>query len=318
MSEFTESLRLKIKKNFNNNQSVLVATSGGVDSMVLCDVVLSFREELKLNMSIAHIDHKLREGSFEDAKFVAKYAKSHDMKFFLHEAKNVPNKNIESWGRKERYSFFSKIQKENDFDLILTAHNASDVAETLLMKLMSNRELNCIAKLDERRSLMRPLLSLYKKDILLYAKELDLEYREDSSNTNIEFLRNKYRHDIIPYLSKSLGCDVEPILCNQSLVIEEEKAFVNRKVENLYEELSLLERFSSDWLRFVKGVNDRGDYVLAWKLVESSLLDHLGYKVGVRASKRVLEVITRQCYGAQVPGGYEIRPYKGGLKLEKI
>jgi tRNA(Ile)-lysidine synthase len=213
----------KVKNNINNsnllnNQDrVLLGLSGGVDSMVLFDIM---RQMLKANMfkelTIAHIDHMLRDKeSDRDRELVIQTCKIHNIKCFTHQVdikKECTEKKIstEMAAREARYNFFEKCCKDNNLNCIVTAHNADDQAETVLLRLIRGTTLTGITGIKtcsdyNGLKLIRPMLGCTREEIEQYAKDNQIIWREDASNSTDDYLRNKIRHHITPFITNELN-----------------------------------------------------------------------------------------------------------------
>ncbi len=181
---------------------ILVAVSGGLDSVVLLDTLSRFSTP-NINISgVLHVDHGLREVSSDDASFVASIAKKLDIPFFLYKATPPSNNsNIENWGREVRYDFFSSKLKELGADFVATAHHEDDLVETFLFRLINGRVnsfLIPIKEIDLERKLIRPLLKISRKQIDDYALQNNIIHVEDESNSDLKYRRNFIRHSIVP------------------------------------------------------------------------------------------------------------------------
>ena len=312
-NKFIDDFNKKFEENIKKNSSCLIAVSGGVDSAVLFSLVLKLKNKLNLTLGIAHINHNLRTNSKKDADFVKKLASKNNIKFYLKDCTTPAKNNIEAWGRTERYSFLEQISKKEKYNWIITAHNASDEAETLLIKLFSNRDLNFISEVDYKRKLFRPLLTFFKNEIYEFAKTNKIKFIEDESNTSLKYLRNKYRNKIIPYLKKEIDENIENIIFQQALNIKRDQEYISKKVENYMKEMDAIVVLSPKWLKYLQNIDKNEGNSISYRLIELSLLNIVGYKIGVRASNRVLEI-----KGAQIPGGYCLKPKNSGLTLEKL
>lgn len=185
------------------DQKLLLAVSTGVDSMVLLDLL----EQRGKNIGIAHVNHQLRPESDEEAAFLREYCDRHQLPFYLKVWEQPAQKNIEAEARKIRYEFFEKIMREEGYSLLLTAHHGDDQLETLLMRLTRGGSLaghSGIARLQSfgNGRLLRPLLPFSKEQIYDYAKEKQLNYFEDSTNTSSDYFRNRIRQSVVPALKK--------------------------------------------------------------------------------------------------------------------
>jgi tRNA(Ile)-lysidine synthase len=195
-----------LKQFFQENQAnpYLLAVSGGLDSMVLCNLLL----ELERSFQILHVNYGLRGAeSNADQAFVAAYCQKHQIKLevlkvSLKEQLTSNKLNLQAEARKVRYDFFQKIQNENPKSLICTAHHADDQIETFWLQLARNAGIKGLAGMARAdRHLLRPLLNINRDDILALAKELKVSWREDSSNTSLKYRRNLWRHQLLPFLN---------------------------------------------------------------------------------------------------------------------
>ena len=197
-----------LKENLDKNASIVVACSGGPDSMCLLDLVTKLKDELNLNIIVAHVNHKLRSESEEEAKMVENYAKENNITFELLEITDYINGNFtEEDARKRRYNFFNEIIKKYQASALLTAHHGDDLIETILMRLTRGSNLSGyigikeISQTDNYKTL-RPLLTITKDEIINYLKENNVPYRLDKTNEELKHTRNRYRHIVLPFLKK--------------------------------------------------------------------------------------------------------------------
>lgn len=191
------------KSNLDIEKPIIVALSGGVDSMVLFDVL--YKAGFKL--IIAHVNHNKRIESKMEYKNIQEIANSLNVPF----EGLVLNKNIEGnfqeIARKKRYTFFTAVAKEYNTDQIVLAHHADDQIETILMRLTrgtSFKGYSGISNLSQYNNckIIRPLLTVTKEQIIEYAHLNKLTYFEDTSNNEDSYTRNRFRNNIIPLLLK--------------------------------------------------------------------------------------------------------------------
>src|SRR5690606_35942049 len=199
-------LQKHLKNHYPNlwKTQLLLAVSGGIDSMVLLDLL----HKLNLNITIAHCNFKLREKDSEDDKnFVTSYAQLHNIPFFV---KNFDTESfakdqklsIQLAARKLRYDWFFELTEKHGFDYIVTAHHLDDSLETFFINLSRGTGLEGLLGIRENENVIRPLLDFSKSQIQQYASENNLNWREDISNASDKYLRNKIRHHLIPVLKE--------------------------------------------------------------------------------------------------------------------
>jgi tRNA(Ile)-lysidine synthase len=224
---------------FLKEKKLLLATSGGIDSMVL----LHLCHQLEFDVRVAHCNFQLRGDESNDDEDLVKsqteklkipiFIKKFDTKSFAQQQKS----SIQVVARNLRYDWFNTLLINNDYDYILTAHHLDDSLETFLINFTRGSGLDGFTGIPEQNgTIVRPLLPFSRTEIEVFAKENNVEWREDSSNASDNYLRNKLRHDLIPILKElnpSLLCSFEKTISNlqqaQSLV-EDASRIVYRKV----------------------------------------------------------------------------------------
>lgn len=193
------------KKFFTKNETIVVALSGGVDSMVLLDILNKL--ELDLNLIISHVNHKKRKESDIEYDHIENLAKRLDIPFEGYITKDNQNVNFHEDSRNQRYTFFKAVAQKYKASKIVVAHHLDDQVETTLMRITRGTSFSGYAGIPEIRkdrniSIVRPLMEITKEEILNYADKYKVTFYEDSSNEEDYYTRNRYRHNIIPLLKK--------------------------------------------------------------------------------------------------------------------
>jgi tRNA(Ile)-lysidine synthase len=190
---------------FLKGKKLLLAVSGGLDSMVL----LHLFQQLDYEIIVLHCNFQLRGlESFGDQQFIQEYASQHNIQlsftqFDTEAFANDYKLSIQIAARELRYSWFYEQLEIQDGDYILTAHHADDNLETFLINLSRGTGLDGLTGIPAQNdSIIRPLLPFTRKEIEEYAAKQDVKWREDSSNASNKYLRNKIRHDLIPILKE--------------------------------------------------------------------------------------------------------------------
>ncbi|QSB11818.1 tRNA lysidine(34) synthetase TilS [Lysinibacillus fusiformis] len=211
------SFELKVKTFIEEEQllqqgdHLLIAVSGGVDSMALLHYFVQTQEQWNIQVEAVHVDHMLRgEASAEDRAFVQKYCDDNGV--YLH-ATEIPipaimaqeNGNTQLICRRERYRYFKEVLQKTNANKLVTAHHADDQLESVLMALTKNATMNSMQgirpqRLFEGKSLIRPFLTVTKSEIGEYLLRKGLDYREDASNSKDTYVRNRFRHHVVPLL----------------------------------------------------------------------------------------------------------------------
>ncbi len=295
--------------------SLIVAVSGGIDSIALLDGLVYLQSGLSIQITVVHVDHALRESSHFDAEFVAQCAANYGVEF--RNTRLAPydgGDGIEAWARRKRYSFFNEVLEQAGADYIVTAHHADDRAETVLMRFLANREPSSIHAVDERRKLLRPLLQLRRSAIEEYVEHRKLAYREDLSNGDQSILRNRYRHTILPFLAEQLGTDPALILSTRAESLEDDAEALEQSARREIEHLSVHAFGSKTWFRELQGRLDLLPRAVAWRLVERILASQYQAFLGRKVSLMVLEfIINSDSPRIQIVGGRFIERRAGGL-----
>ena len=184
---------------------VLVACSGGPDSLALLDMLLQFRRRFRLVLTAAHFEHGIRgASSAEDARFVAAFCRERKVPCFIGHG-DVPavakaqGKSVELAARELRYAFLWRTLERCGADVLATAHHADDQAETVLMRILRGTGLDGLAAMKPREGKkIRPLLFARREDILGYCQERGLEPRHDATNDIPDCTRNLLRLKVLP------------------------------------------------------------------------------------------------------------------------
>jgi tRNA(Ile)-lysidine synthetase-like protein len=184
-------------------QRLLVAVSGGVDSVALLEALVRTGHK----PVVLHVDHGWRAESADEARMVRALARQHGLKIIV--GKVRATKRTESTARAARYAFFAQAAKKSGLRDLVLAHHADDQVETFLLQLLrgagsGGRGMEAHAR-HGRLVLHRPWLALWKKEIIAYARAQKLTWSEDSSNADTRHRRNLVRHRLLPYLAKLIG-----------------------------------------------------------------------------------------------------------------
>ena len=190
---------------FSSTDRLLVAVSGGIDSVVLCDIL----HKLKVSFGIAHCNFGLRADEADaDELFVKKLAKKYEVPFYVEhfntsafaEQEKI---SIQMAARYLRYAWFEKIRLQHQYNYIATAHHQNDVAESILLNLTRGTGIAGLHGIAAKNNyIIRPILILNKDDIYEYVTQNQLIWREDSSNESTKYQRNLIRHEVIPVLKQ--------------------------------------------------------------------------------------------------------------------
>ena len=225
---------VKINFNFEKN-SALIAVSGGVDSIVLLEILTL----LNIAGIVVHVDHGLRTNSASDSDFVAREAEKRGHKFEterfdVFEIASQNKQSIEEAARTVRYSYFEKISRKYHADYIFLGHHENDQAETVLMNLIRGSGTSGLSGMKVFRDGMylRPMLLFSKQVIREYAFSRCLKYREDDTNKDLRFLRNRIRNELLPFL-ESYNPKIKNALSRTAVLLSADDDFFEKKIKKI-------------------------------------------------------------------------------------
>lgn len=202
---------MKINTLWNKEDKIAIALSGGVDSIVLFHLLVTEYKDSYKELVVFHINHGLREESYEEAEFVEKFVKDFDVKFYKEELnmsdiERDSHTSEEMLARELRYQAFNKMAKLEGVTKLLTAHHKNDQVENILMRILTGRSIDHSLAICEEvemagLTIYRPLLNSLKAELEEYAKENNLHYYVDATNFDTDYTRNNIRHNIVPLLN---------------------------------------------------------------------------------------------------------------------
>jgi len=222
-----------------SGSTVVVAVSGGIDSMVLLHLFAAYRTEWNLRLAVAHINHQLRgDESDGDETFVRQAAELLEIPFFCKHVDTLGHMALAHLSKQEaarnlRYEFFEEVRRQLNADSVATAHQADDNAETVLMNALRGAGVRGLSGIPERREpggIIRPLLFARRKEIAQYASDLAIGFRADSSNESTKYRRNYLRKTVIPMLEASSESDVIASINEFSHLIRQLDAIISAEV----------------------------------------------------------------------------------------
>ncbi len=237
----------ELRSYFKTNKAncYLVATSGGKDSMLLCELL----RKLELPFEVLHVNYGLRGSESEaDHAFIEAYCRQYNLPLHIKRvqlaaALQQNPQNLQAEARRMRYAFFSEIQHQQPGSIICTAHHAEDQIETFWLQLARGAGMKGLAAMaHSQKGLLRPLLHFRRETLTEVALELGLLWREDSSNAALKYRRNRWRHVLIPFLKNELPQLEQSILLIQkqfALEMQAQEALLSKTLVGLQKNKSI-------------------------------------------------------------------------------
>jgi len=237
------------RKPLRAGMRVGVAVSGGADSVALLRALLPVAREMGLVLHVMHVEHGLRGAESEaDAAFVAALAQEHELT--LHSTRvdtaarvREQKESVEEAARHLRYAYFRELLAQGTVDAVATAHTRDDQAETVVLKLLRGAWTEGLSGIHpvvacERGQIVRPLLGVGRAEIEAYLRELGQPWREDSTNADTKFARNRVRHELLPEMKK-MNPKVGTQLGQMAALARDEEAYWQQELERLMPQLLL-------------------------------------------------------------------------------
>jgi tRNA(Ile)-lysidine synthase len=283
-----ENKILETIKKFNlieEKDKIVVAVSGGPDSMCLLDNLNCLKNYLKIEIVVAHVNHMMREEAEDETKYVKNYCNNNGIPCYVKYAdvlKQAKEQKIgtEEMGRKVRYSFFEEIAKNVNATKIAIAHTENDNAETVLMNIIRGASIEGIKGIEPiRGKYIRPLIECSREEIEQYCEEKKLEPKLDKSNKENIYTRNKIRNLLIPYIQKEFNPNIIKTLNRMAISARDNSQYFGKIVEKEYENL-LLEEEKDEIILDLKKFN-KLEYVIKSRVLLYTINIILGTKQGI-------------------------------------
>jgi len=225
-----------------NEDKVLVALSGGPDSVCLLNILFELRREFNIEIAAAHVNHMLRgDEAFKDEEYARDMCNNLNIDFFseridINKISKERGISHELAGREERYKYFHLISEKNGYNKIAIAHNSNDQAETVLMNMMRGSGIEGLCGIRSKREggIIRPILCLSREEIERYCNINNLNPRIDKSNLENVYNRNKVRLDILPYMKKNFNKDIIETINRMASLLQIDNDFMEKECNNYY------------------------------------------------------------------------------------
>ncbi len=227
-------------------ERLLVAVSGGQDSLCLIKLLLDLQPKWGWHLGIAHCDHRWRPDSQANANHVEQLARTWQVSYYLETAPEMLSISSEAAARQWRYQALSAIAQTNNFPYIVTGHTASDRAETLLYNLMRGSGADGLQALTWQRpltstlhptlQLVRPLLEVTRAQTAQFCQEFQIPVWEDSTNQDFKYARNRIRQELLPYLQTHFNPQVEQTLAKTAELLRADVQYLEEAAQKLLQQ----------------------------------------------------------------------------------
>lgn len=239
---------------------LVIGVSGGPDSMALLHILLTLQEKNQIpscTLLVAHVNHMLRKEAEEETVYVEEFCKMHQIPCFVKrvnvkELAQKEKKGTEEMGRLLRYQFFEEVRQEQNAQKIVTAHQANDNAETVLMNIIRGsgtaglKGIEPIRKNEKKVVFIRPLIHCTKEEIYQYCEEKNLQPKIDTSNQENVYNRNKVRNTLIPFLEKEWNPNIVATLNRLSELARQENHYLEKQTKKAYDFMVLEENLEGE------------------------------------------------------------------------
>lgn len=332
-------LLLKVKRFLDRLEGppngMILAVSGGPDSVALLRALLEVRpRHAPFSLVIAHLNHQLRgQESDADEEFVRGLVTSFDHHGCLHlridridmaELARKENGNLEEVARRERYTWLTRVALDSGVHLVATGHTADDLAETVLHHLLRGTGLKGLRgiaphlELTKRVQLIRPLLHVTRAEVLAYLEARNQPNRQDSSNLDLRFTRNRIRRDLLPRLMEDYNPAIVEILCRLAKQTEEFYEDVQARAQNL---MAAAEKPRAGMIL----VLDRHTLMTAPRYLVREVFRLLWErekwpvgKMGFEDWERLAAVVWGETHGADLPGRVRVHGQENVVQIQQV
>jgi tRNA(Ile)-lysidine synthase len=304
-------------------ETLVVALSGGPDSVALLDALATLARPRGFRLVAAHLDHRLRPESADDASFCAALCASLGVPIRTGSADvraraERDRGGLEQAARRERYSFLRRVREEEAAVAIAVAHTRDDQAETLLLRLLRGAGATGLAGMRLRRGdIVRPLLEVSREDVLAHLRERGLVFREDATNAQLVHRRNRVRHELLPYLAAHFNPRVREALARTAGLLADEAAYLRGEAEQL---LVRIAREEEGAVVLRRAALDQAPPPLARVAIRQAIAQAGGLRqLGAVHIERVLRLVRAAAPSGRslpLPGGRVVRFTREDVRFE--
>ena len=285
----------------SNGDKLVLGVSGGPDSMCMLNILKEIKENgiLNFEITVAHINHMIREEAKEDENYVKKYCKENEIKFYSKsiDVEKIANTNkigTEEAGRNERYKFFDEILKKTASSKIAIAHNKNDNVETVIMNIIRGSGVSGIKGIEAKREIyIRPLIECEREEIEEYCEKENLNPRIDKTNFENIYTRNKIRNIVIPFIKQEFNPNIIETINRLTDLVREEETYIEKQVEKEYKEILIEENLEKRTIIIDLKKFNNEEKVIKSRLILYTITRILGSSKGIE--KIHIEDIIKLC-----------------------
>ncbi len=296
------------------NSRILVAVSGGQDSLCLAYLLIELAMKWRWSLAIVHCDHRWRDDSADNAVHVLALAEAWQVPAWLEVAQSPPVS--EAAARKWRYECFARTARRHKYGYVVTGHTQSDRAETVLYNLIRGTGTDGIGTLPWARSLdavhppvtlVRPLLNFSRAETSAVCQQQQLAVWQDSTNQDLRFRRNRIRHTLLPYLRSHFNPQVESALSQMADIATAEALYLNQEAMSLYEQC-VSQTAGATW-KIQRSVLSRAPLALQRRVIKQLLQSAAIHPIDFSHVEKLVALLT-------APNGSQTDPYPGGWRAQ--
>ena len=282
----------------SEGDTIVVAVSGGPDSMCLLNVLIKLKEKMNFNIVVAHVNHMIRAVADSETEYVKSFCSKHGIKCYVKKVDVIKKAELEKIsteeaGRNARYDFFEEVYSEAKANKIAIAHNKNDNVETVLMNVIRGSGISGLKGIEPVRNnkFIRPLIETDRQEIEKYCEDNNLNPKIDESNNENVYTRNKIRNLLIPYLKREFNPNIIDSISRLSDLATQENAYIEKVLNQTYE--TILIDNQKNFIVLNLKVFNKQDYFIKSRIILLAIQNLFGSTKGIE--KIHIEDIIKLC-----------------------